>query len=455
MNLINDYMKSLKNILFIAKRIKLPFYLLNKKFPLLNINIRRFCHLKEDMVKETTPEPPLSHKLKKDNSKINKLTLKILTFLENNQETYKGWCEDSIKLSYDLSEPENVNNETLKNELIRINKQINNFSKENYYFEEFKNLLEEYSSTESLISEAKEIGEKEIVDSASKELLSLKEKLTTLEQEIIEFLIPDETAKVDSITLEIKSAAGGTEGALFAEDLLNVYRRLCDKMGWRMSDIQYSSLEFAGKKGCKNGLFKITGPEVYKYFRFESGVHKVQRVPVTEKNGRIHSSTCQVVIIPESNFSFSDINERDLKIDTMRSSGPGGQSVNKTESAIRITHIPSGIVVQNQDERDQHKNKARAMEVLRQRLFSQQMQTHKSEHNEKRRSQLGSGNLHEKIRTYNFPDSRVTDHRLGTTLYNIDNMLEGDMLEEFLEKSLENEKGEKLQALLKRLDDFS
>ena len=282
----------------------------------------------------------------------------------------------------------------------------------------------------------------------------LKSKLLILQKDIIEYLIPDEFSQIDSITLELKSAAGGTEGALFAEDLLQVYKRFCESQNWRMTSLQYTSLEFMGKKGCKNGLFKITGEGCYKYFRWESGVHKVQRVPVTEKNGRIHSSTCQVVIIPESNFNFNDINERDLKIETMRSSGPGGQSVNKTESAIRITHIPSGIVVQNQDERDQHKNKARAMEVLRQRLFAQQMTSHKTEHNEKRRSQLGTGNLHEKIRTYNWPDSRVTDHRLGVTLYNIENMLEGDMLDQFLEKSLENEKEEKLQEVLKRLEEF-
>lgn len=200
-------------------------------------------------------------------------------------------------------------------------------------------------------------------------------------------------------------------------------------------------------------MFKINGESAYKYFKYESGVHKVQRVPITEKMGRVHSSTCQVAIFADTTFQCDDINERDLKIDYYRASGAGGQHVNKTESAVRITHIPTGIVVQNQDERDQHRNKAKAMEVLRNRIYHQQLNQYRSEINDSRRSQHGSGNLSEKIRTYNWPDSRVTDHRIGLTLYGIDSMLEGDHLETILDKLIERDRIKKLNDVLNKLND--
>lgn len=201
------------------------------------------------------------------------------------------------------------------------------------------------------------------------------------------------------------------------------------------------------------GVFRIEGDGVYKYFQYESGVHKVQRVPITETKGRIHSSTCQVAIFAEKNLVYSDINERDLRIDFFRSSGAGGQSVNKTESAVRITHIPTGIVVQNQDERDQHRNKARAMEVLKLKLETEQLTQHKSQQNESRKHQHGSGNLSEKIRTYNWPDSRVTDHRIGYTLYGIDLMMQGDHLETIIDKHIEIERINKLNNILKKFNE--
>jgi len=181
-------------------------------------------------------------------------------------------------------------------------------------------------------------------------------------------------------------------------------------------------------------------------------VHKVQRVPITEKAGRIHSSTCQVAIFADKEFAYEDVDERDLRIEYFRASGAGGQHVNKTESAVRITHIPTGLVVQNQDERDQIRNKAKAMETLKNRIYNKQLSQYKDEINDQRRSQHGTGNLSEKIRTYNWPDSRVTDHRLGVTLYGIDQMLEGDHLETILESLIERERIEKLDKVLKRLD---
>lgn len=201
------------------------------------------------------------------------------------------------------------------------------------------------------------------------------------------------------------------------------------------------------------GIFKIKGESVYKYFQYESGVHKVQRVPITETKGRVHSSTCQVAIFTDKSLVFNDVNERDLKIDYFRASGAGGQSVNKTESAVRITHIPTGIVVQNQDERDQHRNKAKAMEILKKRIEGHQYSQFKDEINESRRSQHGSGNLSEKIRTYNWPDSRVTDHRLGLTLYGIDQMLEGEHLETIIDKHIESERIRKLNNVLNKFNE--
>jgi peptide chain release factor 1 len=250
--------------------------------------------------------------------------------------------------------------------------------------------------------------------------------------------------------MEVKSAAGGIESSLFAEDLVNVYKFYISNMGWGIDTLSYSIDSGIGK-GCKNGSFKLTGQSIYKYFKYESGVHKVQRVPITEKNGRIHSSTCQVAILADQKFVAPEIDERDLRVDYYRAGGAGGQHVNKTESAVRITHIPSGIVAQNQDERDQHRNKARAMEVLKQRVNERLQGDFNSNVASSRKSQVGMGNLSEKIRTYNWPDSRVTDHRIGLTLYGIENILNGTHLETIHEKLLENEKMIKLKEVLDKL----
>jgi peptide chain release factor 1 len=258
--------------------------------------------------------------------------------------------------------------------------------------------------------------------------------------------------------MEVKSASGGTESSLFAEDLMNMYKLYISKMGWNIDTISYAA-DMALGKGCKNGSFKLTGQSIYKYFKYEAGVHKVQRVPVTEKNGRIHSSTCQVAILADVKFVTQEIDERDLRIDYFRASGAGGQSVNKTESAVRLTHIPSGLVVQNQDERDQHRNKAKAMEVLKQRLNDKLHGDFNEGVASIRKSQIGMGNLSEKIRTYNWPDSRVTgkmifnilDHRVGLTLYGIDNILNGNHLETIHEKLIEKERIDKLNIVLQKL----
>jgi peptide chain release factor 1 len=186
-----------------------------------------------------------------------------------------------------------------------------------------------------------------------------------------------------------------------------MYKLYISKMGWNIDILNYS-IDTSIGKGCKNGSFKLSGNGIYNFFKYESGVHKVQRVPITEKNGRIHSSTCQIAILADTKFKIEEIDERDLKIDLFRASGAGGQSVNKTESAVRLTHIPTGVVVQNQDERDQHRNKAKAMAILKQRIYDKQLADYNSTVADSRKNQVGSGNLSEKIRTYNWPDSRVT-----------------------------------------------
>ena len=217
-----------------------------------------------------------------------------------------------------------------------------------------------------------------------------------------------------NITLEVKSASGGSESSLFAEDILNMYRSYSENMGWNWEQISITS-DFAIGRGCKSGKFlnkiglaRISGEYVYKHLKYEAGVHKVQRVPETESKGRVHSSTCQVIVLPDVKLVNSVINERDLKIDYYRASGAGGQHVNTTDSAVRITHLPTGIVITNQDERDQHKNKAKALENLKKKIKELETTSFYSNQNEARKKQMGSGNLNEKIRTYNWPDTRIT-----------------------------------------------
>lgn len=396
------------------------------------------------------PADSLYSKIVSEKVNYPELCLNLLKYLEQNQLSFKNLYDDSMKIAVDIAEGNA--NDFLKTELARMNRQISEFYKENMYYDQYRSIMEEIFTTEKLRREALDIGDDELASGALNDINELTVKLKELKEEILDFLIPDDD-NTNSISMEIRSAAGGTESALFAEDIVNMYRSYCERMGFEMITTSYCN-ESNLRKGCKNGTFKLKGDCVIKYFKFESGVHKVQRVPITEKNGRIHSSTCSVAIFAEKNFQFGEINERDLRIDYFRSSGAGGQNVNKTESAVRITHIPSGVVVQNQDEREQHRNRAKAMEVLRQRLYSQQLLAHRTEINDSRKAQHGTGNLSEKIRTYNWPDSRVTDHRIGLTLYGIDRMLNGEHLETIVDKLIENEKKQKLSQLLNSIENI-
>jgi peptide chain release factor 1 len=245
-------------------------------------------------------------------------------------------------------------------------------------------------------------------------------------------LIPPDPYEGRDILVEIRAGTGGDEAGLFAGDLFRMYLRYCDSRRWKTEIISSSEISAGGGKagqGYKEVVFQICGDDAYKYLRHESGVHRVQRVPQTETQGRIHTSAATVAIMPVADIVEVNIEEKDLRVDVFRASGPGGQSVNTTDSAVRITHIPTGVVVQCQDEKSQHKNKAKAMKVLASRILEQQEAEAAAEQREQRRAQVGSGDRSERVRTYNFPQNRLTDHRIGLTIYKLDRIMEGDMKE--------------------------
>jgi len=259
---------------------------------------------------------------------------------------------------------------------------------------------------------------------AKEEVNRLTQERDRVEEELKMALLPKDPNDEKNILLEIRAGTGGEEAGLFAGDLFRMYSKYAEKQGWRMEIL---SRHYTGVGGFKEIIALIEGKGVYSRLKFESGVHRVQRVPVTESQGRIHTSTVTVAILPEAEEVDVQIDPNDLRIDIFRSSGPGGQSVNTTDSAVRITHLPTGIVVSCQDEKSQHKNKAKGLKILRARLLDKARQEKQMEISEKRRSQVGTGERSERIRTYNFPQGRVTDHRIGLTLYRLESVLEGDL----------------------------
>ncbi len=278
---------------------------------------------------------------------------------------------------------------------------------------------------------------------AEEEVYASKDKLVTISDQLKILLLPKDPNDSCNVFLEIRAAAGGDESAIFAGDLYRMYSRFAEKKRWQVELISDSAGEHGGYKEV---ILRIVGEGVYKYLKFESGAHRVQRVPVTEAQGRVHTSTCTVAVMPEVAMIESvEINPSDLRVDTYRSSGAGGQHVNKTDSAIRLTHIPTGIVVECQEERSQHKNRAKAMSLLKARILAQEQNKHKAEQAQTRRDLVGTGDRSERIRTYNYSQGRVTDHRINLTLYKLPEIMHGD-LESVVEPLLHEHQADLLSA---------
>src|SRR3954452_13020862 len=285
------------------------------------------------------------------------------------------------------------------------------------------------------------LADPEMKDLAEAELEALDRRLPELERGIQILLLPKDEADEKNAILEVRAGTGGEEAALFAAELFQMYQRYASLRGWKFETMDVSE---TGIGGYKEATASITGRSVFARLKYESGVHRVQRVPATEAGGRIHTSAATVAVLPEAEEVDIQIDEKDLRIDVFRSSGPGVQSVNTTDSAVRITHLPTGLVVIQQDEKSQHKNKARAMKVLRARLYEMERQRRDSERAASRKSQVGSGDRSERIRTYNFPQGRVTDHRINLTLHKIDKVMSGEALDEIVDALVGADRAAKL-----------
>ena len=302
------------------------------------------------------------------------------------------------------------------------------YSKEMSDLEDVVRTADEYERIEKSIEEAEQIvktsGDQELVELAKQEIESLAGARETVEQNLHALLIPKDPNDEKNTLVEIRAGTGGEEAALFAADLYRMYSKYAEHRDWKTEVLSSNP---TGVGGFKEIIFLIEGRGAYSRLKFESGVHRVQRVPVTESSGRIHTSAVTVAILPEAGEVDVDIKPDELRVDVFRSSGPGGQSVNTTDSAVRVTHVPTGIVVQCQDEKSQHKNKAKALKVLRSRLYEAARVEQERERASERKQQVGSGDRSEKIRTYNFPQGRVTDHRIGLTLHKLEGILDGDL----------------------------
>jgi peptide chain release factor 1 len=328
-----------------------------------------------------------------------------------------------------------------KDEFVSNSKEYSNLNEIISYAKNYLKVLEDLKSTRNILEDKSTY--KEFYEMAEKELKDLKQQEEECVKRLKVFLLPKDEADEKNAIIEIRAGTGGMEAALFAADLFNMYQKVAVLNGWKVEIINLSNSEGGGYKEI---IASIVGRNVFSKLKFESGVHRVQRVPDTETQGRIHTSAATVAVLPEAEEVDVKINDADLRIDVFRSSGPGGQSVNTTDSAVRVTHIPSGIVVSQQDEKSQHKNKAKALKILRSKLYDLQRSEQESERAKARKSQIGTGDRSERIRTYNFPQGRVTDHRINMTLYKLTDFLAGDAFKElsdaiqiqFQEEQLEN-----------------
>ncbi|MCR5042406.1 MAG: peptide chain release factor 1 [Clostridia bacterium] len=339
------------------------------------------------------------------------------------------------RIDAQLCEPATAANPALSAELAKTRKQLIPVVEK---FREYKKTAEEVSQAKELLNET----DPELRELAAAEFEEGKEKLAVLEQELKILLLPPDPFDDKNVIVEIRGGAGGEESALFASDLYRMYTMYAERKGFSAEIVNVNETELGGFKEIS---FILSGEGAYSRFKFEGGVHRVQRVPETEAGGRIHTSTVTVAVLPEADEVELELDPADIQIDTFRSSGAGGQKVNKTSSAIRVTHILTGMVVECQDERSQYKNKARALSVLRSRLLSQKKQSQADEIGQQRRSMVGTGDRSERIRTYNYSQGRVTDHRIGLTLYKLEQILNGD-LDELIDALITADTAEKLKA---------
>ena len=335
-----------------------------------------------------------------------------------------------------------VNTSNLKqSELVELSKELSDIKPVTELAKKKDVMLEELLDLSEILNDNE--ADDDIKKVAISEFEFLKEEISTLERDIQFALLPKDKDDTRNVIIEVRAGTGGDEAGLFASDLFSMYEKLSIKHKWKFEVMDVSETNVGGYKEAQAN---ILGNGVFGRLKFESGVHRVQRVPTTETSGRIHTSAATVAVLPEAEDLEISIEEKDLRIDVFRSSGPGGQSVNTTDSAVRITHLPSGIVVSQQDEKSQHKNRAKAMKILQSRLYEAERQKQQDERSSSRKDQVGSGDRSERIRTYNFPQGRVTDHRINLTLHKLDKVLQGEALDELIDALVVEDRSLKLAS---------
>ena len=342
------------------------------------------------------------------------------------------------ELSLKVSDPDIIANQTLWQKLIKEMSDIDPIVAK---YKQYKDAMEELASTKEILNESGL--DEEMRDMAKSEMYELEAKIEMLSDELQVALLPKDPNDDKNVILEVRAGTGGDEAGLFGADLLRMYTRYAERKGWKT---ELADINDTGIGGIKEAVMILKGKGAYSRLKYESGVHRVQRVPETESQGRIHTSAATVAVLPEVDDVAVDLDPNDVRVDVYRSSGHGGQSVNTTDSAVRLTHIPTGLVVTCQDEKSQIKNKDKAFGVLRARLYDMQQQQQQSEMSETRKSQVGSGDRSERIRTYNFPQGRVSDHRIGMTIYRLDSFLDGD-IDEIVDALITGDQAEKMKKL--------